>query len=103
MPCRLTSTIPLSLDSDAGVPGIACCRQAGTQSVSDPICAVRHRDFGEVLEVLVSELTRHLQSERRTVVHRHFRAVHGVREQSLWMEGVVHVNAVPPIVEREEE
>jgi hypothetical protein len=53
---------------------------------------------GKILQVFVSELSRHFQAERRAVVEGHFRALHGVREESLWMEGIVHVQTIPPII-----
>src|SRR2546425_8852599 len=89
--------------SNSRIPGIAVRWRAGTQPVTDALGAVRHRHSGQILEILVSELTRYFQAERCAVIGGHLPPVHAVREQRLRMEGVRHVDAVPPFIEGEEE
>ena len=71
-----------------------------TEAVADSLGRVGHGHPGEELQALVAELARHLEAKGSAVVRGDVRAVHAVGEQGLGVEGVVHVDAVPPLVER---
>src|SRR5580700_6036232 len=83
--------------SDAGVPGIAglCSRRAET--LTKPFQIVCDRQAVDEFYVLVADLPRESYAKRSAVSHWKLMAVHAVAEESLRMQSIGHIDAVPSI------
>src|SRR5437762_9509617 len=76
--------------SDACVPGVV-------PSFAEPFQAIGDGEPGDKLHALVAELAGKAQTKRTTVAHGKGAAVHPVDQESLGMQGVGHVDALPPV------
>src|SRR5262249_20138952 len=82
--------------ANSGVPGITGLWASGSQPFTEWLGVVSHGQPRDVLHALVSKLTGHAQAKRSAVPRRKLCAVHSVSDESLWMQRVVHIDAVPP-------
>src|SRR6267143_4482445 len=88
--------------SDAGVPGIASFWRRGAQTLAEPFQTVGDRQVGDAFHALVAELTGEPHAKRPAVAYGKFLVIHPIREKSLWMHYIGHIDAFPPIgVDRE--
>src|SRR5579872_831450 len=84
-------------DLNAGVPGIATFCVCASDTFAEAFERVCDREAGYKFHALVAELARHPQAEWTTEAHRKISVVHRIRHQSLRMESVSHVDALPPV------
>src|SRR5262245_49741596 len=75
--------------SDPRVPSVAPALVELFQTISD--C-----EAADVLHTLIAELTGNPQTKRTTMAERKVTTVHPVNQESLRMQGIVHVDALPP-------
>src|ERR1700728_4670591 len=83
--------------SDARVPGVAAFRRCGTQPLAELFQIVGHGEARDVFHVLVAQWARNTQTQRPAVGHWKLTAVHAVSDESLRMQGIGHIDAVPPV------
>ena len=94
MPSRRLLTESLSLD--ACVPGIAGLGRRGAQTLSEVFERIGGCDVVDELHVLVAELAGDAQAKRAAEGDREVPVVHAPGEERLRVQGVGHVDAVPP-------
>src|SRR5436190_24342021 len=87
---RRLPNLPYRLPSDAGVPGVV-------PSFAEPFQAIGDGEAGDKLHALVAELAGKRQTKRSTVAHGKISAVHPVDQESLGVQGIGHVDALPPV------
>src|SRR5437660_186737 len=83
--------------SDAGVPGIAVLWRRGAETLAEPFQAIGDRQAGDVFHALIAELAGNTQSNRPAVAHGKLTAIHSVGYESLRMQCIRHIDAVPPV------
>src|SRR5215469_2176967 len=83
--------------SNARVPcvSIFCPQHPGAQAFAELFEAVSDREAGDVFDVLVAELAGNAHAQRSTEWHRQLAAVHTVADESLWVQRLSHVDAIP--------
>jgi len=94
---RFTAASDFQIASDAGVPGVTVFRVCASKALADVLHAIHHGDAVKILHALVAKLPGDLQANRSAVGCGKVLAVHAVSEKGLWMPGVGHVNALPPL------
>src|SRR5215469_5056773 len=84
--------------SDAGVPRVPGFRPSDprTQALAKLSEVIGEREAGDVLDAFVAELARNAQAEGSAERHRKLTSVHAEGNESLRMQCVGHVDAVPP-------
>ncbi len=89
--------LPVARSSDAGVPRIAALWRGRAKTLAEFFQIVGDGESGDKFHALVAELARKPQAERATIADRQIAAIQAVGEQGLWMEGIGHINAFPPV------
>src|SRR5580704_8735070 len=80
--------------SDAGVPAFWRRR---AQAFAEPFEAIGYGQAGDVFDVLVAELPGNSQAKRSAERNGKLTAVHTEGQESLRMQGVSHIDAIPPV------
>ena len=85
--------------SDARVPCVPIFRAqgAGAQAFAKLLEVISDREAIDVFDVLVAELPGNPQPERSAEFDGKLGAIHAVGDESLRVQGIGHVNAVPPV------
>src|SRR5882762_12029688 len=91
---RLSSETSLS---DARVRGIACFGRGRAQTLSEPFQTVCDRQVFDVFHALVPELAGEPQAKWPAVAYGKLIAIHPIREKSLRMQCIGHIDAFPPV------
>src|ERR1700756_554617 len=83
--------------SDARVPcvSIFCPQHAGAQAFAELFEVISDREAGDVFDVLVAELAGNAHPQRSAEWHRQLAAVHTVADESLRVQRLTHVYAIP--------
>ena len=83
--------------SDARVPcvPIFCPQLAGAQALAELLEVMSDREAVDVFDVLVAELSRNAHAQRPAEWHRQLAAVHTVADESLRVQRLSHVDAIP--------
>src|SRR6266480_736303 len=83
--------------SDARVPcvPIFCPQHAGAQAFAELFEVISDREAGDVFDVLVAELAGNAHAQRSAEWHRQLAAVHTVADESLRVQRLCHVDAIP--------
>jgi hypothetical protein len=89
----------LACRSDAGVPRVPrfCTSDPRAQTLAKLSEVIGEREAGDVLDVFVAELARNAQANRSAERHRKLTSVHTEGNESLRVQCVGHVDAVPPV------
>ena len=83
--------------SDAGVPGVAGFGRRGAEAFAEFLDVIGYGQVGDVLDALVAELAGDAHAQRAAEADGEIAVVHAPGEEGLGMEGVGHVDAVPPV------
>ena len=94
---QVRATLLGPTESDAGVPRVATFRRRRAQALAELVEFISQGEPGDVLDVLVAQLTGNAQAKRSAEGDGKLTAVHTDGQQSLWVQGIGHVDAVPPV------
>src|SRR5260370_33269521 len=90
-------TWPLAPLSDAGVPGVTTFRRRRPQAFAEPFQTIAYRQARDIFHALVAELSGDAQTNRSAVADGKLTAIHPVSYESLRMQRIRHIDAVPPV------
>src|SRR5271169_975809 len=83
--------------SDARVPGVASIRVSAPQTLAERFEVVCQSQAIDIFHVLVTELPRDSQAQGAPERYGKFVSVHAVGKERLRVQGVRHVDALPPV------
>jgi hypothetical protein len=92
---RSCAARPCSLD--ACVPCISTFRSRGAQAFAELFQAIRYGEVGDVFDALVPELSGDPEAKRSAECDGKLAAIHAVRDESLRVQCIGHVDAFPPV------
>src|SRR5579859_3369555 len=82
---------------DARVPGIATFWSCGAQAFAEGFQVVGDGHVSDEFDALISKLARDAHAQRAAVAYGKFTAIHAVDEKGLWVQGIGHIDAIPPV------
>src|SRR4051812_11064643 len=86
-----------TVDSYSGVPGVAAFRRCRSQPFAEMFHALGYCQARNILAPLKAEFPRDPQPRRTAVPHWYVAAVHAISHDSLWVQSIGHIDALPPV------